>query len=270
MDSLDSQRTVEELIEMLTSGRSSQEQFEAALASIRRRGTREVFDRATAMCGDSDPKTRQIGVQILCQLGGRERKFGDESLQIFLDLLAREKDHGVLAAVGWGLGHLGKRFAVERLIELKGHENADVRLGVVGGLLGNSDERAIQTLIDLSDDVEARVRNWATAGIGMMCELDRKDIREALYKRLSDSDEETRLEALYGLAKRRDLRVLNLLKARLSPESADYLDVLAAESLADPRLVPALLRLKPLWNGIEEVLQRAIDRCQQGKQDRQD
>ncbi len=61
------------------------------------------------------------------------------------------------------------------------------------------------------DDADQEVRDWATFGLGTLGESDSPEIREALFHRLSDGNDDVRQEAMAGLAKRGDQRVLPLL-----------------------------------------------------------
>ena len=64
----------------------------------------------------------------------------------------------------------------------------------------------LAALIALSADPEAAVRDWATFALGTLAEQDSPALRDALAARLDDPDEDTRLEAIHGLALRGDDR----------------------------------------------------------------
>jgi hypothetical protein len=66
------------------------------------------------------------------------------------------------------------------------------------------------------EDRDAEVRDWATTGIGGIVSLDGPEIRAALLRRATDTDEITRAEALHGLALRGDTRVVPYLIAELT------------------------------------------------------
>ncbi len=89
---------------------------------------------------------------------------------------------------------------------------------------------AIATLIELMDDAEDNVRDWATFELGTQCEVDTPAIRDALRKRLTDSYEEARSEAIWGLARRKDEQGLGLLLKRLDSEHWSG-DEMAAEDI---------------------------------------
>src|SRR5205814_7161779 len=128
-----------------------------------------------------------------------------------LELLETDQDVQVLSAACIALGHLHDPRAVEPLVRLKDHPSEDVRYGVVFGLSGQHDDLAIATLIELSADQDSDVRDWATFELGTILDIDGVDtppLREALPARLSDPDDDTRAEALAGLARRKDERVL--------------------------------------------------------------
>ncbi len=72
----------------------------------------------------------------------------------------------------------------------------------------SSRDEAVAALRELSADEDEDVRNWATFGIGRMHEGDDPATREALIARVEDPHDETRGEAIWGLAFRHDERVL--------------------------------------------------------------
>jgi hypothetical protein len=73
--------------------------------------------------------------------------------------------------------------------------------------LGHTDRKAVRTLIELSADPDADIRDWATFGLAQQIGTNTREVREALYARVEDEDDDTRAEALMGLARRRDERV---------------------------------------------------------------
>jgi HEAT repeat protein len=180
-----------------------------------------------------------------------------------LELLEVEIDEEVLQAACVALGHIYSPAAVSGLARLKNHPSSDVRYGVVFGLLGFEENLAIETLIELSRDKDNLVRDWATFGLGTQIETDTPQVREALFMRLFDADEETRGEAFVGLARRRDERIVEPLinELALYPGACGRFSVEAAEEIADPRLLPILKRLKQSVDFDESTFDEAIRRC---------
>ena len=86
----------------------------------------------------------------------------------------------------------------------------------------------------------ADVRDWATFGLASMTGIDTPEIRAALMSRTAEEDAEIRGEALVGLARRKDPRVLDLVKLELQRPFEGNWAVEAAEELADASLLPFL------------------------------
>jgi len=91
------------------------------------------------------------------------------------------------------------------------------------------------------EDDDDEVRNWATfglasasvAGPGRLRTLDSIAIRDALRKRLNDSFDEVRDEAIWGLALRKEPAALGILLARLSSEEWASGDEMAAAEVLE-------------------------------------
>jgi HEAT repeat protein len=226
------------------------------------RGSREVFEAARDLCERNNPRERILGADVLGQLGIPERTFPEESLAILLGMLESEEDSDVLAAAAMALGHLRDERGIEALVRLKNHPSENVRFSVVHGLSTHENESAIGALIELSADEDEDVRNWATFGIGSLIDMDNEEIREALYKRLDESDHEIRGEALVGLARRGDERVVEYLLKEMSSDEVGTLAVEAARDIAHPRLYPILIKLKEWWDVDQALLEEAINACQ--------
>lgn len=251
-----------------------------AIMIMHLRGSPDIFEAARQLCASKDVRERRVGADILGQLGLLGQAFQEESVQLLLGMLEHEQDPDVLDSVAVALGHRKDPRAVEPLARLKNHPAEDVRFSVVFGLLTHEDELAIQTLIELSSDENAHVRDWATFGIGSQIETDTPAIRAALLARLTDEDPDTRNEAITGLARRHDQRVVEFLLAALEPAFADsvdpdtfrYRELEAIEELGDPRFYPALARLRDNWKGDKDTylynwLEDAIEACRPDQED---
>ncbi|MCL1469386.1 HEAT repeat domain-containing protein [Argonema antarcticum] len=259
-------RTTEELIK-LALAEEDRDAWLYLVGVLHFRGNFEVFQAASRLCKSENPQERRLGTNILGQLGIPKRTFPNESLAILLKMLETDDDPDVLSAVGIALGHIKYPRSIEPLVRLKDSPNADVCYGVVFGLLSQEDELAIDTLSELSSDPDEDVRNWATFGLGSQIETDSKVIREALFQRLikegrkTDTEAEIRGEALVGLAKRKDERVVNPLIEELSSGCVGRLPVEAAKEIGDVRLYPVLIELKEWWDLDSDLLEEAINNC---------
>ncbi len=187
-----------------------------AVCSLQWRGTREVLDRAVRLCESFCAFERRVGADILGQLGLPKRSFPDHGLRTLLRMLETEQDHGVLQAILVALSHHGRSEAVGPASRFQHHVDPEVRHGVVLALMGQERPQAIESLIVLTKDPEAHVRDWATFALGTQVEVDTPELREALVDRLADEDEDTRDEAIVGLARRGDRRMIPALP-RISP-----------------------------------------------------
>ena len=131
-------------------------------------------------------------------------------------------------------------------------------------MLTQEDPTAIATLIELSSDRDEDVRNWATCGLGSMIETDTKEIRSALWRRLREEKKDTDpsydafSEAMVGLARRKDLTIVDILLEELTSERVDTLILDAAEELRHPKLYPALIELSKCWYISEDLLENAL------------
>ncbi|MBW4504459.1 MAG: HEAT repeat domain-containing protein [Scytonema hyalinum WJT4-NPBG1] len=257
-------RSTEELIQIALTVDNEDTAWDAVM-TLQFRGDSQVLEVASMLCESQNPQERQLGADILGQLGIPYRTFPDESLTILLRLLEREEDTSVLQSIGIALGHLHDAKAIPALVKLKNYTSESVRFGVVVGLLGYEEELAITTLIELSSDEDTEVRNWATFGLGSQIETDTTAIKEALFERFlkenPDENYEIYGEALVGLAKRKDERILTRLIEELSCDCVGVLAIEAADEMADSRLYPALMRLKEWWNEKSDLLESAISNC---------
>ena len=265
---LDDPRTDQQVIEQALATDSDEHQYWDLVCILQDRGTPEVFDAARDLCYSSNPKARELGADVLAQGQAHWKSLRDSSVPLLLRMLETETNPRVLHSICSAFGHLDDSRCVQPVSRLCTHREKLVRYAVVHAMLGHQDPLAIRTLIELSADSEGVVRDWATFGLGTQIDIDTPEIREALFQRVDDPDDEARGEALHGLARRRDPRVVEPLLQDLSDLSTGTLAIEAARELRDPCLYPALLKHQADWGSnadasaySRELLAEAIEAC---------
>jgi HEAT repeat protein len=201
--------TIDEFFAQTLKGDYDNDKAWHAIHSLRATGSREVFDKAVAWCRSNEPLKRARGADILAQFGhtadNQTTLFADESFPVLAAMLDSETDPVALSAIITAFGHLDNRSIIPRILPFSYHSDADVRYGLAFTLgCFADDERTVSTLIKLMSDKDSEVRDWATFGLGGLGNFDSPKIREALFKNLSDEDEDVCEEALVGLARRKD------------------------------------------------------------------
>jgi HEAT repeat protein len=267
-DARNDPRTTGELISRALSEQDEDVRWEI-VALLHRRGTRVELDAAVELCRSQCDVERILGADLLGQLGVPTRTFPDEAIEVLLALIQREEDEGVLQSVCVALGFTPDARAIPELTRLASHPCEDVRHDVAYALGGIGDRIAIGTFIKLTTDSCASVRDWALFALGRQIDDDTPEIREALFQGLSDPDGDARGEAMYGLARRGDNRVIESLIAELNYESKGDCYSYALEALdvvADPRLLPTLHRLKASSQPGEDGFDHAISRCSESSE----
>jgi hypothetical protein len=247
-------RTTEELFQASLVGDCDDEAAWDAVRFLRWRNTEEVFKTAVRYCHSPIPLERARGLDVLAQLGaGRpqsERPHFDESVAIAIERL-RDPNPRVLSSAAWALAHLGGDLAVDALVAMCSRPDPDVRWAVTNVLHGTERADAIATLIELMNDLDDNVRDWATFALGTQCSVDSSEIRDALRKRLNDSYDDARAEAIWGLARRRDERGIKMLIAELGdPEHGRGHEKAAADALDLPFDTPT----EELRDGLRKLL----------------
>lgn len=184
-----------------------------AMSTLYRRGTREIFDEARDLCVSECPFEQRIGCNILAQLGSPERPFAAESFPLVASIACKTDNLDTLTCALCAMGWLRDARGVDVALALINHPDDVVRYWVSHVLTAlDEDPRSIEGLIRLTSDSSDLVRDWATFGLGTQTDADSPAIREALVARLDDVDVFVRGEALVGLAKRQDERVVEPLR----------------------------------------------------------
>jgi len=231
-----------ELIDLAYSTKNHKKYWKL-IAELHKRGTIFEFKEAKRLCSSKNPIKREIGADILGQLGWGEKAFHNKSVSLLIELLKDPKSN-VIDSAAFALGHRRDPKAISPLLKLINHKNNRVRYGVTFGLISHDDIDAVNGLIILSKDLDYNVRNWATFGLGSMTELDNEEIRKALLERLKDEEPEIRGEALIGLAIRKDKRVKEAIIKELSGEFYGNWVLEAAALTKDSDFYPLLINLR--------------------------
>jgi HEAT repeat protein len=187
-----------------------------AVHTLRRIGSREVFEFASEWCASPNPLKRTRGVDALAQLGKTadhpSHSFPEDTYPIIVGLLGKEQDIQALNSEITALGHLENPLAIPLITQYRTHQGEDVRFSVAFALGSFPDDpRSVDSLLLLMEDPGEDVRDWATFGLGTLSSCDSPEIREALFRRLRDANADVREEAMAGLGKRGDERVVSFL-----------------------------------------------------------
>ncbi|WP_321470825.1 HEAT repeat domain-containing protein [uncultured Paludibaculum sp.] len=182
------------------------------------RHTPEVFDSAMDYCQSRDPRWREIGLDVLAQLGAdrpsEQRWYRPECRTTALRGLNDPNIH-VVRSAAMALAHLNADCSTtDALLGLEGHPDAEVRVAVTAGLVGQNTVESRQALLRLMEDENQDVREWATTAIGQSAEPSPEVVR-ALQKRWNEETfEDARNQALWGLARFRDRAAIEELVER--------------------------------------------------------
>jgi HEAT repeat protein len=236
------QWTDDKLFDRLLNNRSDKTYWDT-VSELRSRANRNIFDRCRELIKSDNPKHRRIGVDIAAQLGISPRPFYKESIALFFDILETEKETYVIASLLYAIGHNNDKLTksqIEKVCSFKDTSDNFIKNSLVFALGGIDNDRAINTLIHLSADKSANVRNWATFGIGTQSEKDTTAIREALWNRINDKHGDTRIEAIVGLASRKDERIVEAIQKELLREDYQGLVFEAITALGNKQFLPIL------------------------------
>lgn len=235
--------------------------FWGAVEVLHGRFSLALLDEVRPWTQSPDPDVRSAGVTVLAQGHISCPEVKTPVGELLLALMQSEANASVLQSLAFALGHCCPPGHVSALVALANSEDADIRYAAVHSLCHADDPAAVKTLIRLSADPDTDVRDWATFALGSQTEQDTPELREALWARVNDVDSETRGEALVGLAKRKDDRVIGAIERELASPDVGRLAVEAAKEFPHRCFLAGLNRLKPdEWN--MDLLQETIAVCQ--------
>lgn len=184
----DSVKTAEELFSASFEGDYDDEQPWDAVGELRQRNSDDVFQLAAAYCRSEVPIHRARALDVLAQVGAGkssvERPHFDESVAIAIAHLSDENPP-VTRSAAWALAHLQGDSAISALIRVSKCADTQVRLAAAVGMGGSERPDAIRTLVELMEDDDVEVRNWATLGLGTRAARTGHPRASALWIRLA-------------------------------------------------------------------------------------
>jgi len=258
--------TNEKIFSRLISNKTNKSYWEN-IGTLRQRPSEELFSECVELTKSDNTKIRKIGIDILAQLGSSPRPFLKETLKIYFELLEVETEPDVLMSLFYSIGHNNEELnkeQIEKLCSFKHNENSLVKEGLVYALLGIDNLIAIETLIKFSSDKLSHIRNWATFGLGTQIERNNKSIRETMWNRVNDKHQETKLEAILGLAKRKDNRVNEIIKREIIDGEYGILLFEAILEIKNNEFLPLLeqnLKFIKNNNSINPELKKDLKNC---------
>jgi hypothetical protein len=178
----------------------------------------EMIEQCFCLINSKNIKDKIVGIDIISQLGIYRKKFLNDLLdKLFQNLKSEEEE--LLVSCLIAIGHNNKKITKQQLKTLSqftDSKSKNIRYALVFAILTLTNEIAINILLKLSDDRSPKVRDWAVFGLGTQIEADNSEIRNMLYKHCFDKDDQTKQEAIIGLANRNDRRIYEIIRAELN------------------------------------------------------
>jgi hypothetical protein len=201
-----------------------------------------LFTKCVELSQSDESKNRKIGIDILSQFGFPPRPFLNQSITLYFDMLETENDPNVIQSLLFAIGKNNDTLSIpqiEKLCSFKTTNEESIKQGLVSSIGFISNKNAIDVLIKLSADKCNSIRDWATFYLAQG-RRNNKKIRAALWARVADKHQDTKFEAILGLAIRKDKRVSDIIKRILLHGEYSTLLFEAIEELNDKQFLPLL------------------------------
>ncbi|WP_433431112.1 ankyrin repeat domain-containing protein [Nonomuraea sp. CA-141351] len=205
--------------------------------SLGKRADEETYEALSRLCASEDAREREFGVDAIAQFGFAEgeKPYLERTLPLLQKMVTTEGNPQVLRSVLAALGHQGDPRALPQvldIIERPGHKRTMTDAIALADVLPPDHEEGLALLIAMTEEEDAEVRDWATAGLAGLS-ADTPRIREALAARLADSDLRTVAEATRGLLVRGDDRASRGVERVLAESDDEYARDLVTQAPTD-------------------------------------
>ena len=238
------------------------------ISCLNRRGEPRVVNWSLALLQNDQGCLRELGAIVLRQHGfERGRPFAQVVVDPIAMALRTETDADAREAMVTAIAWSQLPSQLDPVMVWAHDGDVDIRETVAVCLpsLWPSPilpDRAIDTLIMLSRDLDEHVRDWASYSLGSSCENDTPAVRAALIDRLDDSfeDSDAAAEAAIGLARRGDPLAFWRIERWLIEEEPNWRILDAAGECGRIELLPLLEDLRGAVDEVEETfLSKAIE-----------
>lgn len=224
-----------------------------------------AYELAVYRMRSGDALERTLAIYILGVLCLERSEGEPDFVARILDLSKHEKNTAVQQAIVVALRQRPDPRSIPLLVNYARSGEASLRSSVMQ-TLGDCIEASggtdgLDVLIAGTRDTIDDVRDWATLELGLVISRDNAKIRDALFARIDDENEDVSRQAITGLARRRDQRMVPRVLEFLTSDDVWRLDVQAAGYLRSKKLLPALRALKEWWTLDEKMLDLSIDLC---------
>ncbi|WP_434779571.1 hypothetical protein [Neisseria sp. Ec49-e6-T10] len=242
----------------------------AAARELQLRGGKEIIRLAIQLTQDISYKQRAIGAFILGQISLSTDQESD-IVKLLCDLSVQDKSAIVRADAVSALGHrcsknnIHSDIVINSLALTTFDSSVNVRQSTAFALSYLNSESVSPLLLTLLQDENLNVINWAAFAINTL-DYDSLEIRDIFFKLLESSNHEIKKEAIIGLAKRRDQRVLPFIKNELKiaiKVGLVYDDTIEAVGLlGDISLLPEMNKILKQFADDDGFIKKTIDRLE--------
>lgn len=199
-----------------------QNKYWNSIFELRKFADQEMIDKCLSLINTDDDKLKMIGIDILSQLGTNREDFVNILLEKIFEILQNSDNEKLISSCLLAIGHNNKKVYSKQLKILekfKFSKSKEIRYYLVFSVLAKKNKIAVDILMKLSNDKSPKVRDWAVFGLGELINLDNQQIRKILFERSFDKDDQTKQEAIKGLANRKDERVTKIIFDELKSEN---------------------------------------------------
>ncbi|WP_240731795.1 HEAT repeat domain-containing protein [Escherichia sp. E4742] len=187
---------------------------------------------------------REIGLSILSQLSMTQTQVF-KSFDLAESILQRERFASVKTAAVNAIGHFcrkNKKFenrAIKLLSKTTYDKSVNTRCATAAAFFSVNSNDTIPFLLTLLNDCDGDVRNWAAFTVNFN-QYDSTEIRESFIRMLTDKNDCARIEAISGLAERKDNRVITAIINELQKDIIFDEVIISAGVLGNLKLLPIL------------------------------
>ena len=238
------QESIETIYDRLLNLKLSNDEQRELITEIVVRNPDLVYNKSHELEASFYNNDRLIGILGLIHLyysGYKRTKIFSQ----FLDILYIEKNNNIVSLLLSTLQDDNEKMTerdIDFIYELDRSDD-EIKLSLMDAFMDLDYEKAIRTFIELCSDENLSIQQSAIFNLGAIHTVNNQDIRDVLWSKCSNKNQELRYNAILGLASRQDKRVVDILLKELENIDNKGLTLLEAiEELEDSRFIPILKR----------------------------